>query len=801
MPHYRSSTRRTTLGDTVQHQSQPLQMSSMQDYDEHLAHALGAYGEDDDDEGNADDIDTEQHHTQFLDLTNGEGGYGEDGTRFNSYSETDEEQDGTSAGDTIGPSTPGKVVVTGQEHTGRWTREEHAAFLSALKMHGKEWKKVAAKVKTRTVVQTRTHAQKYFQKLQKAMNGDVPGRVTSVEMGVDAKKASAQKKKKAAAPKPPQRMQSTASTHAAAHLMTNLSSAVIPTPTAAYTSSAYAPAPATYSSAPFATHGFSTASNLNDQPLLPPQALPSYPPSGGFFNRQGFALSIVAPEPSLKKFPEPSPAACGKRKLAELAAAHMLAGVAASGGDATPPPPEGRPAEPSLPSLGLQIVNPEALGVTFDVRRKRGEPSPTTPWDGQLQALVRYVYRAATCFVCLSTFTNVMLLLYPLSETRMKDDVKLSQEEDVDADVKPSAEGNGHPTFTHPVCGPASAFGRSLLHQAVCDMNVDEVNRVLSREDLQRRDDAGYCPLHTACALTMLGSAYTNVACDICQVLLSAGSDATEVDLDGNTALHWAARAGNERVAQLLLRNNCPPDFQNVDGETALHWAMRAGRCGMSVVCLLLDSGSLASVVNKQFKRPVDVAVDGFVDYEEKKTLDPKVKKSNKTTKKKLRSEVVEERREVRANFLVHSAQSRTLVLHHPECLEHVPKSDSDWEVPDRVNAIMRRILPDVNTTETTGIFAHEVTVSSEFDRAKLDLLSRVHSAEYLSFVNELSKDLERQLKEGMKTEEQSSGRMPAGVPFTPMVRVLRHTYVLLRLASLTIPPLLLSTINRSNGR
>ena len=63
----------------------------------------------------------------------------------------------------------GKVVETGQEHTGRWTKEEHDAFLTALQLYGKEWKKVAARVKTRTVVQTRTHAQKYFQKLQRVM--------------------------------------------------------------------------------------------------------------------------------------------------------------------------------------------------------------------------------------------------------------------------------------------------------------------------------------------------------------------------------------------------------------------------------------------------------------------------------------------------------------------------------------------------------------------------------------------------------------------------------------------------------
>ena len=59
-------------------------------------------------------------------------------------------------------SNPQKVVESGREHTGRWTKEEHEAFLAALQQYGKEWKKVAAKVKTRTVVQTRTHGENYF---------------------------------------------------------------------------------------------------------------------------------------------------------------------------------------------------------------------------------------------------------------------------------------------------------------------------------------------------------------------------------------------------------------------------------------------------------------------------------------------------------------------------------------------------------------------------------------------------------------------------------------------------------------
>ena len=32
--------------------------------------------------------------------------------------------------------------VSGTKATGRWTREEHYRFLEALKMHGKEWRRV-----------------------------------------------------------------------------------------------------------------------------------------------------------------------------------------------------------------------------------------------------------------------------------------------------------------------------------------------------------------------------------------------------------------------------------------------------------------------------------------------------------------------------------------------------------------------------------------------------------------------------------------------------------------------------------
>ena len=52
--------------------------------------------------------------------------------------------------------------------SGRWTAKEHEIFLTGLKEHGKGWKKIAEMILTRNVVQVRTHAQKYFQKLERS---------------------------------------------------------------------------------------------------------------------------------------------------------------------------------------------------------------------------------------------------------------------------------------------------------------------------------------------------------------------------------------------------------------------------------------------------------------------------------------------------------------------------------------------------------------------------------------------------------------------------------------------------------
>jgi len=273
--------------------------------------------------------------------------------------------------------------------------------------------------------------------------------------------------------------------------------------------------------------------------------------------------------------------------------------------------------------------------------------------------------------------------------------------------------------------------------------------------------------------------------------LLEAGADPRMVDRSGNTALHWAAVHGQVEVLADLAVARDLLILANEVGDTPLHLASRFGQIESVRVLLKLFRENNLSMKNEPARKQtpklekIDVKMANSVQSvlggtrsalpealqqakdEVFKDVPEDGHNSAATSKHLLfRNDDYETafdaagtdvvgrlnpqiRHEIHQLFFKESNYFKTLVLHHPDCFDHVPVVDEGrdtWEAPERLQAIMESLLKE--PVEGTMI-------TQEFKPASKETLLRAHAKSYVDMVFNLGDEIRHQ----------------EPVPFTPKVQ------------------------------
>jgi hypothetical protein len=289
------------------------------------------------------------------------------------------------------------------------------------------------------------------------------------------------------------------------------------------------------------------------------------------------------------------------------------------------------------------------------------------------------------------------------------------------------------PTPTSENGEPSGPPPSSMAPPSTTSMDPPEPRKILLTELLNRVNDKDESVLMIVCSRKLTASnppMLQSRLFEVIKVLVEHGANVNLINNRLQTCLHLVAMEGYDMLANYLLLKGCSVNATDINGDTAAHIATRQGH--LSVIQVLTNCGANFHMRNNSWRCPLDLARDC--------------------------PELHLTRFDIRRSILSMEPRLRSLVLYHEDCLEHAARRESDWEGPDRLTGIMDLI-------KDSKVFpSYQVEITNQFPKAPVEMLSRVHSSDYIAFVNSLSK----KVQEGTGD---SSSEFSQVVPFTPHVQ------------------------------
>lgn len=119
---------------------------------------------------------------------------------------------------------------------------------------------------------------------------------------------------------------------------------------------------------------------------------------------------------------------------------------------------------------------------------------------------------------------------------------------------------------------PTDYITDKTINDYIKENDVDEINRLIKRVNLNALDTNGLAPIHWAADQGNL---------NILDILIKNGSDVNLPDNEGQTALHYCSSCGYPDCVKLLLQEGADRNAADNQGDTALSVALDKEICAL----------------------------------------------------------------------------------------------------------------------------------------------------------------------------------------------------------------------------